>query len=122
MTIKLSEYEALVLNNARKYAVCFALRDPWLSFRYQLHDAKKRGIDFNLTFSQWWGLWREKYHLRGTRKGEYVMCRTLDEGPYQIGNVRIDFSSANGHEKKSSNRAKHGCRFAKTRNKIKIAF
>lgn len=44
----------------------------------------------------------------GTGKSEYVMCRNLDCGAYEIGNVRIDYSSSNLHEKKVANKARKG--------------
>jgi hypothetical protein len=58
--------------------------------------ATTRGIEFKLTFDEWWELWEPHYAERGT--GRMVMCRTNDEGPYEMGNVRIDTQSNNAME------------------------
>ena len=81
--------------------------------KYKQHklSAAKRGIEFNLTFDEWWGLWEPHYHLRGVGKGKMCMCRTLDQGPYEINNVRIDRVENNGHEKKASNHNKRGTKW-----------
>jgi len=61
--------------------------------QYTVHkaNAKQRGIEFTLTFDQWWTLWQRsgKWAKRGNRKGCYVVCRKGDEGPYAQGNVFI---------------------------------
>lgn len=64
-------------------------------FMYQRSNAKGRGIDFCLTFWQWWTIWLEsgRYELRG-RSG-YVMARFGDVGPYAVGNVEIITSTEN---------------------------
>lgn len=46
------------------------------------------------------------YSERGTRKGEYCLCRYLDLGCYEIGNVRIDTTDANHREYAVGNRLK----------------
>ena len=53
--------------------------------------AKRRKVPFLLTFEEWWSLWDAsgKFTERGHKKGQYVMARFRDEGPYAIGNVRI---------------------------------
>lgn len=72
--------------------------------KYQAHKAraKQRGIEFLLTFDEWWVLWEPHYDNMGIRKGQMCMCRTLDRGPYAVGNVRIDYAQSNGHERVSS--------------------
>jgi hypothetical protein len=61
------------------------------AFTRQKQNAKNRGIEWGLTFSQWWDLWESsgKWDLRGKYKGGYVMGRHGDEGPYAVGNVVI---------------------------------
>lgn len=78
--------------------------------RYKQHkrSAEKRGIEFRLTFDEWWELWEPYYHLRGIGKGRMCMCRELDRGAYEVGNVRIDLVQNNGHEKKIANHYKRG--------------
>lgn len=61
--------------------------------RYRQHkaNAKRRGVEFLLTFSEWFELWEpyldESGHLPDEH--DYVMARNGDEGPYKVGNVRI---------------------------------
>ena len=57
----------------------------------QKSKAKQRGIDFQLTFEEWWNIWQQsgKWEQRGFRKGQYVMSRKNDIGPYAIENVFI---------------------------------
>lgn len=58
---------------------------------YRVHKAgaKRRVIDFNLTFEEWWSWWQETGHYleRGVGKGKYVMARYGDAGPYELGNI-----------------------------------
>jgi hypothetical protein len=69
--------------------------------RYDQHrvHAKRRGITFDLTFDEWWSIWQEsgKWEERG--RGGYQMCRLGDQGPYAIGNVRIDTQRNNLQER-----------------------
>jgi len=60
--------------------------------------AKQRGIAFYLTFEQWWGYWEEHWEARGTGADAMCMCRTNDEGAYEVGNVRIDTNANNAKE------------------------
>lgn len=68
--------------------------------KYAQHkaNAKARGIDFDLTFDEWWEIWQPRFNQRGTAPGQYQMCRTQDEGPYSAVNVRIDTVEANRAE------------------------
>ena len=60
-------------------------------YNCQKSKAKQRGIEFTLTFEEWWDTWEQsgKWEQRGCRKGQYVMSRYNDTGPYAIGNVFI---------------------------------
>lgn len=55
----------------------------------QKRNAKRRGHTFDLTFAEWQWLWLSSGHWekRGTGKGQYVMSRKGDKGPYAVGNV-----------------------------------
>jgi hypothetical protein len=70
--------------------------------RFQLHcsNSKRRGIGFNLTFEEWWDIWQSSgfWHLRGNRKGQYVMSRYQDQGDYEVGNVFIQLFENNFRE------------------------
>ena len=62
------------------------------------YRARGRGIPFLLTFEEWWGLWKYYWHMKdGT--GNLHMCRTGDEGGYELGNVRIDTRANNIRER-----------------------
>ena len=64
--------------------------DPGFKYRTQAKKAKRRGVEFNLTFKEWRDLWSEHWDERGTGSDQFCMCRTNDEGAYEVGNVRID--------------------------------
>jgi len=70
--------------------------------RYWEHkqNAKRRGIDFELTFDEWLNVWQQsgKWDLRGRGKGSYVMSRVNDIGAYKIGNVYINVQEHNAKE------------------------
>lgn len=70
--------------------------------KYSAHryDAERRGIEFLLTFEEWVKIWLDSghFHERGTRKGQYVMARFGDAGPYSVGNVRITTVEENHSE------------------------
>jgi hypothetical protein len=95
------------------------MRDPIL-YKYTMHKciARKRGIDFNLTYTEWWNIWQASGHWeqRGRKAGQYCMSRIGDIGPYAIGNVFIQLQEGNskdaniGH-KRNVNRVlpKHTC-------------
>lgn len=60
-------------------------------FNQQRGNAKRRGIDWQLSFKEWWGIWSlsGKWNQRGIRTGQYCMARPGDIGPYSMSNVRI---------------------------------
>lgn len=66
----------------------------WQSHKYR---SLNRGIDFQLSFEEWWNIWDQsgKWDQRGRGSGCYVMCRVNDTGPYAIGNVYIDTQENN---------------------------
>lgn len=76
----------------------FDLPDPLPKFYANRSGATSRGIDWKLTFDEWWGLWKPHYHLRGRGPGKMNLCREADQGCYEIGNVRIDTFAANMKE------------------------
>lgn len=68
---------------------------PIGKFRRHRQNAKNRGIEWGLTFREWWDIWQEsgKWDERG--RGGYVMARFGDTGPYAKDNVEIVTSSQN---------------------------
>lgn len=66
---------------------------------FTLHkiNAKRRGVEFELTPNQWKAIWFMSGHWRdrGPRMGQFVMCRVGDAGPYAWGNVFIGPAKVN---------------------------
>ena len=67
------------------------------AFNSQKQSAKKRGIEFDLTFDQWISWWMSTGHFedRGKTVGKYQMCRFNDSGAYDLNNIYCDTVSAN---------------------------
>ena len=57
--------------------------------KYRDHKfrAKKRGLDFHFTYEEWIEWWGKDIVRRGNRKGNLVMSRYGDVGPYHPDNV-----------------------------------
>lgn len=72
----------------------------WGAYLMQRHNARRRGIGFELTFPQWLGLWERSGKLdeRGRGANRYCMARFGDAGPYAVGNVKIVTHSENSSE------------------------
>ncbi len=70
---------------------------PMGRFKVQMTNARRRGIEWRLTFKEWWTLWQEsgKWYKRGRMLGEYVLSRFGDHGPYSVDNVFITTASQN---------------------------
>jgi hypothetical protein len=66
-------------------------------FNVHKSGAKSRNISFNFTFDEWLNFWIESGHWeeRGNKKGQYVMSRKNDIGPYELGNVYIQLGEQN---------------------------
>jgi len=69
---------------------------------WQAHktDAKQRGIPFYFKFESWVAWWEKELgpnwqNLRGCRRGQYVMARLADKGPYHPRNVRCVLAEIN---------------------------
>lgn len=64
---------------------------PAIRYRKQRQNAKERGIGWDLTFRQWWEVWDTsgKWNERGKFRGQHVMARFNDKGPYKKDNVSI---------------------------------
>ena len=74
--------------------------------RYRQHKkrSRRRGIPWHFNYITWLRKWSEsgKWRKRGTRKGQYVMARPGDRGPYSPNNVRICTVEENHKERKLS--------------------
>jgi DNA-binding NtrC family response regulator len=58
-----------------------------MMYSSQRSHAKRRGIEFKLTFEEWRSIWAP--HLDRKKADNLVMCRYSDKGAYETGNVRI---------------------------------
>jgi hypothetical protein len=59
--------------------------------------AVSSGIGWQLTFEEWCEIWRKsgQWENRGPKRGQYVMARNWDAGPYAVWNVDIQLSCDN---------------------------
>lgn len=66
-----------------------ATRRMRVRFLQQRASAKYRGVEFLMTFEEWrdWWLATGRIDERGKLRGQWVMGRTGDAGPYQLGNI-----------------------------------
>ena len=66
-------------------------KDRRRKYKGQRNYAKQRGILWQFNYITWWKKWAEsgKWNKRGHHKGEYVMARFRDKGPYSPINTRI---------------------------------
>lgn len=80
---------------------------PAVAYRDQKRNAKIRGIPFELTFTEWWKVWRESgmYAQRGRGHG-YVMARIGDTDGYKVGNIMICTSAQNAHDQYFSGKSR----------------
>jgi hypothetical protein len=64
---------------------------PAMAWSSQRNNAKKRGIEWDLSFFDWMTIWNEsgKWNERGLGIGKYCMARRMDSGGYSAGNVYI---------------------------------
>src|SRR5258708_20675452 len=71
-----------------------------IKFKAHKDNARSRGIPFELTFEQWMSIWRNSGRLsqRGRGRGEFVMARFGDIGPYAVDNVQIVTTGQNVRE------------------------
>lgn len=62
---------------------------PKYKYIDQKQASKQRGISWDLTFEEWWGIWQESGHWEERGVCGYIMGRINDEGSYSIDNVEI---------------------------------
>ena len=67
------------------------IQDARKKFNAHKSNARRRNIDFCMTFEQWTEMWVEsgKWEQRGRGADKYCMCRVGDVGPYSVENVFI---------------------------------
>jgi len=82
------------------------------AFRQQKASARRRGLRFEFTYDEWVAWWQ--HHLgddwmskKGCRRGQYVMARFKDKGPYTWSNTKCILSEDN-HIEYNKNRKYSG--------------
>lgn len=73
---------------------------PMGRYSAQKKNAERRGIEWNITFAEWWDIWERsgRWQDRGVSRNQCVMARRLDAGAYEFGNVRIVTTGENMRE------------------------
>lgn len=104
---KLSRNQRLIDRYGISYAEwkTFTTTGVLQAFREQKRNALYRGVAWELTFVQWWAIWKESGNWlnRGRGRSGFVMARIRDDGPYAVGNVRIITASQNCAEARYNN-------------------
>ena len=74
-------------------------------YSMQKTSAAARGIDWKLTFQEWYDWWQSTGHWeqRGCKKGQYVMARYNDTGPYSLDNIFCCTSEQNNKDRHKNN-------------------
>lgn len=71
------------------------LRPQRTAYRGQRRNARVRGIEWAITFPEWWALWEASGRWSERRQGGYCMARVGDRGGYSADNVYICTVSKN---------------------------
>jgi hypothetical protein len=84
----------LALNGGQK---TYLAGSKAFAFKCQRQNAKHRGVAWEITFPEWVAVWDAsgKWAERGRKRGQYVMARYGDVGPYRVGNVEIQQTNEN---------------------------
>ena len=72
-------------------------KDATRAYKTHRCGAMSRAIAFHLTIEQWWALWEPYWDDRVAFRLQ--MCRTKDQGGYELGNVRIDMQAGNAADR-----------------------
>jgi len=85
----------------------------------QRRSARRRGVPFLLEFHIWQWLWLAsgKWNQRGNRRGDYVMARNGDAGPYAVGNVFFQTVADNARQGNQGKSRKTAWTFCKVTRK-----
>lgn len=82
-----SYQEAVAINAGRRLADKDGLASK---YNFQRLNAARRGIEWQLSFSEWVSIWMESGHYSERGRGHgYCMARRGDIGPYSKNNVSI---------------------------------
>jgi hypothetical protein len=75
-------------------------KTPRGKYTRQRCNALRRGLQWKMTFEEWWQIWQDsgKWEQRGQASDQYCMARINDEGPYSAGNVAIITMAENSRQ------------------------
>jgi hypothetical protein len=79
----------------------------WRAYQEAQYHSNERGIQFLFTFEEWVKVWKDElgphwFKKRGRYKGQFVMARFGDKGPYAVGNVKCVLVEQNHSERKAN--------------------
>jgi hypothetical protein len=76
---------------------------PYQAYAQQRNNARRRGIEFKISFEDWFEIWMRSGHWskRGIGAGCYCMGRHKDRGAYEVGNVAIISQEENKYKGRS---------------------
>lgn len=82
--------------------------EVYQSYRSQINNAIRRGIDFQIPFHEWWNWWQvdSRWHHRGVGSNKLVMARIGDIGPYHLDNIYCATQNENSSDKDGSSISK----------------
>jgi hypothetical protein len=60
-----------------------------IEFKKQRRGCGYRGIEFELTFDEWFDIWQKSGHLKDRGVPGYCMVRHGGKGAFKVGNVSI---------------------------------
>jgi hypothetical protein len=89
MEARMSRYEK------EKHTIRAYNRTPRGRYAQHRANAKNRGVEWQLTFEDWWAVWEPHWDQRGPHANGAIMCRIQEPGPYSPDNVRIGTKSQN---------------------------
>ena len=93
--LQITEINGFPWNYSKRLTRCKAT-----IFYEQFQNAKRRCIEWRLSFPAWWNVWEDSGHWRhrGRHKESWCMSRKGDLGAYEIGNVVIQPHVKNSSE------------------------
>jgi hypothetical protein len=71
--------------------------DPRKAYNSARSKATQRGIEWRLTYPEWWQIWRD--HWNRKPKEHMALGRYADHGAYERGNCRVITTAENNAEK-----------------------
>lgn len=86
----------------------------------QKSSAKRRGIEWRITFEEWCEWWVATGHWDQRSRTGYVMARYGDKGAYELGNIYCTTAHQNVHDMHVNGRANKDTTSAALANKKPI--